>query len=75
MGIWGDLFTGLAGGVARQMERNANTARRAAQSGMYNGRKLSEQGREKMRMAEDKCLDVAERARNIYETRKANEGR
>ena len=75
MGILGDLFTGLVGGVARQMERNAGTAHRAAQSGMYNGRKLSEQGREKMRFAENRNLDAAERARNIYETRKANEGK
>lgn len=75
MGILGDLFTGLVGEVARRMERNAGTAHRAAQSGRYNGRKLSEQGREKMRFAENKYLDAAERARNIYETRKANEER
>lgn len=73
MGILGDILTGLAGGMARQLERNANTAHRAAQSGIYNGRRLSEQGREKMRMAEDKYRDAADRARNIYETRKSNE--
>ena len=69
------MVTGPVGGVARQMERKAGTAHRAAQSGMYNGRKLSEQGREKMRFAENRYLDAAERARNIYETRKANEGK
>ena len=73
MGILGDILTGLAGGMSRQLERNANTAHRAAQSGIYNGRRLSEQGRENMRMAEDKYRDAADRARNIYETRKSNE--
>lgn len=73
MGILGDFLTGLAGGVARQMERNANTVHRAAQSGMYKGRRLSEQGREKMRMAESKYLDAADRARSMYEARKQME--
>ncbi|MBR6123539.1 hypothetical protein IKQ19_08110 [Candidatus Saccharibacteria bacterium] len=66
MGLLGDIFNGIVRITGEQMERNANTAHKAAQSGYYNGRRLSEQGREKMRMMEQKFRDNADRASSYY---------
>lgn len=70
MGLLGDIFNGFISATASQLERNARTAHKAAESGIYKGRRLSESGREKMRMAEDRYRDAADRAQDIYNARK-----
>ena len=65
MGLLGDIFNGFTNAMGREMERRADIAHKAAQSGSFNGRRLSEQGREKMRMAESRYRNAADRARGF----------
>lgn len=65
MGLLGDIFNGFTNAMGREMERRAGIAHKAAQSGSFNGRRLNEQGKEKMRIAESRYRDAANRAQNF----------